>query len=197
MNQAVALGMKPHTGWAAVVALAGPIASAKVVTKKRLDMATTFEEGAVYHKAQELPLARAEALIRSREEKFERIARDGLQEFLAELRAKGCEPVVVAMVAGNHKGLPPLESILKSHPLVHAAEGDLYRSVLLRASEACSLRVLSIPEKEIEASALRVLGIDPSQLAAHLAALGKASGSPWTRDQKQAALVASIALAVR
>ena len=64
-SRPVALGMKSHIGWAAVVALAGPASSAEVVAKRRIDMATTFDEGAVYHKSQELPLDRAEALIRT------------------------------------------------------------------------------------------------------------------------------------
>ena len=61
----VALGIKSHIGWAAVVGLAGPAALAEVVAKRRIDIATTFDEGAVYHKGQELPFDRAEALIRA------------------------------------------------------------------------------------------------------------------------------------
>jgi hypothetical protein len=193
----VALGMKSHTGWAAVVALAGPVTSAEVVAKRRIDMATTFDEGAVYHKGQELPVGRAEALIHSSEAKFERIARGALVDLIAELRKTGCEPVAAALVSGNQKPLPPLASILKSHALVHAAEGDLYRRVLLRATEACRIPALAIPECEIESKAAQVLGIEPERLAARLAALGKASGRPWTRDQKQSAMVACIAFAFR
>src|SRR5207253_6072698 len=193
----VALGMKSHIGWAAVVALAGPATSAEVVAKRRIDMATTFDEGAVYHKSQELPLDRAEALIRTSEEKFERIAREALAEMVAELRTAGCEPIATALVAGRGKALPPLASIVKSHALVHAAEGDLYRRVLLRASEACRIPALPIPETEIEARAAAAVGIRPAQLAARLAALGKSSGKPWTKDQKESAMVAWIALAGR
>jgi hypothetical protein len=191
----VALGMKSHIGWAAVVALAGPVTSAAVVAKKRIDMATTFDEGAVYHKSQEISLDRAEALIRSSEEKFQRTARKALAEIVAELRTAGYEPVATALVSGRGKALPPLASIQKSHALVHAAEGDLYRRVLLRASEACRIPALPIPEREIEARAAAAVGIRPAQLAARLAALGKASGRPWTKDQKESALVAWIALA--
>ena len=193
----VALGMKPHIGWTAVVALAGPIGSAAVVAKRRIDMATTFEEGAVYHKAQELSLTEAEKLVRSSEEKFERIAHDALTDLLAELRTVGCEPVRVGVVAGNHKALPPLASIQKSHALVHAAEGDLYRRVLLKASEASRLEAIPIPEREIEARAAGTLGTDRAQLAIRLSTLGKESGRPWARDQKESAMVALIALADR
>jgi len=42
----------------------------------------------------------------------------------------------MVLVGGAGRPLPPLESILRSHPLVHAAEIELYRRVLLRASGA-------------------------------------------------------------
>jgi len=104
----VALGMKSHIGWAAVAALAGPAASAEVVAKLRIDMATTFDEGAVYHKGQDLPFDQAEALIRSSEEKFERTAREALSALVAELRAAGYEAVASGLVSGDGKALPPL-----------------------------------------------------------------------------------------
>jgi hypothetical protein len=193
----VALGIKCHTGWAAIVALAGPVDAAEVVAKRRIDMATTFDEGAVYHKGQELPFERAESLIRSSEEKFERTARRALADLAAELRAAGCEPLRTGLVAGDGKALPPLSSILKSHALVHAAEGDLYRRVLLRASEGCRIPVVAIPGKEIESRAAAALGIAPARLGIRVAALGKAAGRPWARDQKESALAAWIALATR
>jgi hypothetical protein len=192
----VALGMKSHIGWAAVVALAGPVASAEVVAKRRIQMAGTFDEGAVYHKGQGLPFTQAEAHIRSSEERFERTAREALADLAAELRTAGCEPVASGLVSGNGRALPPLASILRSHALVHAAEGELYRRVLLRASEACRIPALPIPAKEIEARAAGALGIAPARLPARLAALGKASGRPWARDQKESALAAWIALAL-
>ena len=196
MKQA-ALGIKSHTGWAAVVALAGPVAAAEVVAKRRIDVATSFEVGAVYHKGQELPFERAEALVRSSEEKFERLAREALAELTADLRAADCEAVASGIVAGDGKPLPPLASILKSHALVHAAEGDLYRRVFARASEACRIPVVSIPAKELERRTAGALRIAPAELATRVAALGKAYGPPWARDQKEAAMAAWIALATR
>jgi hypothetical protein len=190
----VALGMKSHIGWAAVVALAGPAQSAEVVAKRRIDMSTTFDEGAVYHMGQDLPFDRAEALIRSSEEKFERTAQKALSELVAELQAAGCQAVASGLVSRDGKALPPLASILKSHALVHAAEGELYRRVLVRACEACGIRALPIPAKEIESRAAGVLGIAPAELPGRLVALGKRSGKPWARDQKESALAAWIAL---
>jgi hypothetical protein len=188
------IGLKTHTGWAAAVALAGGPAPAEVVAKRRIDMATTFDEGAVYHVARELPLARAQALVRSSEERFERIAREALAALADELRAAGLEPVASAVLAGAERPLPPLEAVLRSHAQVHAAEGQLYRRAVVRASEACRIPARLVPARELFALAARALGTTAAGLAPRLAALGRASGRPWARDQKDAALAAWIAL---
>lgn len=192
----LALGMKSHTGWAAVVALAGPADAPAVVAKRRVEMASTFAEGAVYHVGQELPLARAEELIRSSEERFERLAREALAALASELRTAGCEPVA-SVVLGGARALPPLASILRSHPLVHAAEGELYRRVLLGASQACGIPARLLPAARVLPLAASALRVSPASLSVRLAALGKASGRPWARDQKEAALAAWIDLAGR
>ncbi len=190
-----AIGMRPHTGWTAVVALGGPLGAPELLAKRRIDVATTFDEGAVYHKGQELPLDQAEAFLRTSAERFERLATEALAALAAELRAGGREPVASAMV-GAARPLPPLASILRSHPLVHAAEAELYRRVFLRASEtACRLPPRLLPAEALAGQASRTLRQSPARLEARLAALGKASGKPWTRDQKEATLAAWIALA--
>ncbi len=71
------------------MALSAPAAAPEVVAKRRIEMASTFDEGAVYHKGQELPLARAEALIRSLEERFKRLAREALAALASEPGPKG------------------------------------------------------------------------------------------------------------
>lgn len=189
----VAIGMRAHTGWAAVVALAGPADAPEVVAKRRLEMASTFDEGAVFHQGRGLPLARAEAFIQSSEERFLRLAREALAGLASELRAAGYEPVASALFGGA-RALPPLVSILKSHALVHAAEGELYRRVLLLASEACGIPARLLSGEALPA-ATRALRAHPRRLAAQLAAMGTASGRPWAQDQKESALAAWIALA--
>lgn len=189
-----ALGFKAHTGWATVVALAGPLASPRVIAKRRITLAERFDDGALYHVGQGLPLADAERLIRSSRTAFEGAARDAIEKLVAELRAAGCEPAASAVVSGDGRPLPALGAILRSHALVHAAEGELYRSVFARASEACGLPAALVPAKELSPRAARALGIATAQVASTLAALGRSSGRPWARDQKEAALAACIAL---
>jgi hypothetical protein len=190
-----ALGFSPHIGWAAVVAISGSHDAPSVVAKRRIDMATTFDTGAVYHVGQALPPARAEALVRSSERTFAAAARASIAALAAELRDRGLEPIASAVPRGSAKPLPPLEAILRSHALVHAAEGELYRRVLARASEACGIPAAFVPAKSLQALAARAAGIPEKRIVSILAVIGKASGKPWARDQKLAALAAWFALA--
>ena len=186
-----ALGFSVHIGKAAVVAVGGAADAPEVLGKAALQVATTFEEGAVFHMGQELPLDEARALIRDSEARFTERARDQLAAFVAQL---GARVVAAGMVAGPLKALPPVESILKAHPLVHAAEGELYRRVFSAAAAARG----AVPERmaadALAGRAAAAAGLTPAKLAARLAAMGKASGKPWAADQKQAALAAWIAL---
>jgi hypothetical protein len=190
----VALGFKTHIGWAAVVALAYPPAGLKVVVKRRLDIATTFDEGAVYHVGQRLAPAEAIAMISAAERAFERRAVQLVRELVRDLAQTGYDSDIAAIIWGSARPLPPGETILKSHALIHAAEGHLYRSVFARASEANGLRTVRIPLNELPQRARTALGISEAALTDRLVALGKASGRLWGADQKQATLASIVAL---
>jgi hypothetical protein len=190
----VALGFKGRIGRAAVVAVAARSDGLEVVAKRRLDLATTFEEGAVYHVAQELPLAKASAMISAAAKKFERDAGKLVAALLEELTRATHHVDVAGIIWGSPKPLPRIETILKSHALIHSAEGELYRSVFAKACEAFGLRVVRVPSKELEARARAALGVSGAALVERLAALGKASGRPWAADQKQSTLAAMVAL---
>lgn len=180
-----------------MVALSGPQDAPSVLVKRPMELAATFETGAVYHVGQGLPLARAEALVRSSEETFLGLARSSLAALAAELHERGVRPVASAILANAGRPLPPLEVILRSHALVHAAEGELYRRVLARASEACGIPALRVPARDLPARVADVTGLPERRVLSRLAEMGKASGKPWAKDQKDAALAAWVALAGR
>jgi hypothetical protein len=114
---------------------------------------------------------------------------------VAELRERGLAPVSSVVVGEAGKALPSVEAILRSHALVHAAEGELYRTLVARASEGCGVPASLVPAKELASRAARALAIPEAQVLSRLAAMGKASGRPWTADQKESSLAAWIALA--
>lgn len=191
-----ALGFSPHIGWAAVVAVAGrPRAGPRVVAKARMDLATTFETGAVYHAAQGRSLGEAEALVRSSEETFLALACDQIAALAAALGAQGLAPAAAVVLAGSGRPLPPLEQLLRSHALVHAAEGALYRRVLERACDACGIPAEPTPATDLAARVAAAAQVGEAEVRATLARLGKATGRPWGRDQKDAALAGWLALA--
>jgi hypothetical protein len=169
-----------------VVAIGGAPEGPVVLAKTRIDVATTFDEGAVFHVAQARPLGEARKLVRAREALFTRRARAALAEFVGTLDAK---VVGIGLAAGPEKVLPPFETILKAHPLLHAAEGELYRRVFAAAG-ARGARVVRLPPSEALARLAAARRVTVPKVAAHLAAMGKASGAPWAADQKQAALAA-------
>jgi len=63
-----------------------------------------------------------------------------------------------------------------------------------QSATACSLRLLEIPEKQLDEHAERALATSVNSLRKTIASLGKSVGPPWGRDQKDASLAAMIAL---
>lgn len=192
MKERAALGLKVRTGRAIAVVVGGPPESPAILLKALIQVASSFDEGAVFHVGQGMPVEAARAFVQEAESRFTERARAELAALTERL---GTRIAAAGMAADPAKRLPPLESILKSHALVHAAEGELYRRVFAEAALALGVRPLRVPAEELDRRAAAALGIAPAKLAAHLLAMGKASGRPWAADQKQATLVAWLALA--
>jgi hypothetical protein len=102
--------------------------------------------------------------------------------------------VASAVVAGNAKPLPVLAAILASHALVHTAEGELFRRMLGRASDALQVPASFVPASDLARRAAAALKIPEARVLAQLAVLGKTSGKPWGKDQKESALAALCVL---
>jgi hypothetical protein len=193
-DRAVALGLKPRTGRAVVVVVAGPNEAPEILGKAQIQVAFTFEEGAVFHTGQELPLEQAQALVREAEVRFAEKAHAELGAFLAGL---GARVVAAAMAAPAVKSLPDVATILRSHALVHAAEGELYRRVFAAAAAAEGPLPARVAAEELGRRTAAAAGLTPAKVTARLAAMGKAAGRPWTVHEKEAALAAWLALASR
>lgn len=180
----VALGFRPHSGWAVgVVVGLGPA----VLSRHRLDLPGPTQP---YHDAVGLPLAEAEELVtEATAAAYERAA-----AALAELAA-GHEVVGAAIVsgAGTVREDVPLARALAAHSMLHAAEGELYRDALADAADALGLPVTLVPPRDTPALGRRVLGCDEDDLRARLTELGRPFGPPWTRDHKDA-VVAALAV---
>jgi hypothetical protein len=174
-----AVGFSVHTGWAVAVSLAGPPETPRVVDRRRLDLTDPAVSRQVYHAARELKGSRAEQLVRRGVEAADAAARRELGSLLERLRAEGHEPVAAGLPAPRETPRTVAET-LASHVAMHAAEGELYREALARASGRLGLRV-----EEAERGL---------QAAPDVTALGGGLGPPWGRDQKMAAAHAWLAL---
>jgi hypothetical protein len=130
---------------------------------------------------------------------------DEAQELVSKVRGDACDAAIsvleeavgvlgkvcgVGVVAWQPAVPEALHQILASHQLMHAAEGDLYRSALHDGAASLGLRVYPFLPADLPTTAASALGLTPESVAAELAALGRRVGPPWQRDQKEATLAA-------
>src|SRR5260370_31032827 len=149
-----ALGFRAHSGWAAMVAVAGTIDARRVLERRRIAIADAELPGSKqpYHAAAELPFPKAEALVRKAIESSRGLAMEAMEAVVKGLRAQGHEVAGCGIVLGSGKALPALEGILASHPLIHTAEGEVVRDVLVWAAREHGLARQGRPGQDQDAS---------------------------------------------
>jgi hypothetical protein len=138
----------------------------------------------LYHAAAGEPADRRERFVRAGVERVTAVAEDRLDELVAALGGVA----VVGVVTGDHP-LPddvPVTRILAAHPLMHAAEGQLYRDALLDAAAARGLSAHGVPRG-------RAQDLLTGSLAATVGGLGVVAGRPWRKEHKLAAVAALVA----
>jgi hypothetical protein len=81
--------------------------------------------------------------------------------------------------------------------MVHAAEGVLYREVVIAAGRRLHVGVVAVPEKELAHEAAQSLGLGAAAIEERVLAYRKVMGAPWRKDEQQATLAAWIALVGR
>ncbi|HYV20955.1 MAG TPA: hypothetical protein VFC25_18215 [Verrucomicrobiae bacterium] len=198
----VVLGLKAHSGWAALVALgfrrpgARELdgAGAQVVERRRLDL---FEKGsewvkAPYHAAESLKPEEARRMVDRGVAAAHRNAARALRETVSRLRAAGHDPVACAILVGTSMPSWTTDEILAVHFRMHKAEGVLWRDALASGAKDAGLAVVPVPEKELQEIAPDVLHESWSAVTARVDAFRKAVGAPWGKDQKDAAIAALV-----
>jgi hypothetical protein len=189
--------LRPHSGWAALVVVAGTPRSPVVLDRRRIEIADPDIDGSTqpYHAAEGLDLDRARKYLEHCEAGARRRSRDGLSEALENLRPSGRKAAGCGLLLSSGRALPPLPEILKSHALIHTADGEHFRQALREAAAHFSLPVEGVREKEIWARASADLRIPVADLQQLVNAIGKSIGPPWTQDEKLAAVSGWLALA--
>ena len=180
------------------MALAGPSALPTVVDRRRIELADASIEGSKqpYHEAEGKKPKEAERIVTRCTESSRRLGREALRAVVDELRGGTHDVVGCGLLLASGRTLPgDVHAILASHALIHAAEGEMYRDVLRRASEHLSLRVTGVREREVLARAAEATGRPPSELQRRVTEMGRALGPPWRQDEKLATLAAWTVLA--
>ena len=197
--RSAAVGCRAHTGWAAVVVVAGDVTEPEVVLRLRVELADP--EGRVrpnvYQRSRALglePGAAADWVAAAGRIATEQAA-TALERTIRNARDEGAAVRSCAVVVGRFPAAARLESILASHALAHAAEGRLYQQALLRGAESRGLVAVAVPKQTIWERGEAALGVRREVLRGRIDELRRELGPPWAEDQKLAALAARIALA--
>jgi hypothetical protein len=188
---AAAISFSVHTGWAAAVSVAGPLRAPRILDRRSIRLTDSVDTAGadVYHRAADLSAVAAAKLVRKAQDAALRNARAGLEA------VQQSHPLVAAGIVGMAKKLPSdLAAILRSHPLIHSAEGVLYREALAKAAADCGLEVVRVSRPELLERFASALRTDEATARARLDSMGREIGPPWTRDQKEAAMAAVVAL---
>ena len=191
----VALGVRTHSGWAAVVAVAAGDGGISVLHRSRMELVVPGPQAVrqPFHEAEGKPLVRARTIVGASTDLANRLAVEGLRAIRSELRGRG-RVTACGLLLASGRPLPDLPAILASHALIHAAEGELFREAIRRAARACRLGLTGVPEKQVWDRVSAALGRPAQSVQKQIAGLGKTVGKPWTQDEKLATAAAVLAL---
>lgn len=184
-----AIGIRMHSGWGVLVAVDD---ESEIIERRRIVVINDDMPGGKqpFHQAANLGLPKGEQYLAAYTVEAGRLAREAIAATIAELRVRGFSVKAAALVLASGRTLPPLAQILSAHPLIHTAEGELFREAVRRACESLNIPVMGYRENELKAPA--------KQLSAHarqtIANAGKLLGPPWTADHKSASQAACLAL---
>jgi hypothetical protein len=189
-----AFGVRMHSGWGALVCVSGDPAIPELVDRRRIVIIDSMMQGAKqpYHFAENLGFEEAERHLQKCAAVSQRLAVQAIREMLDGVTARKYRVLGCALLLASGRGLPSLQKILASHALIHTAEGEFFRKVIRAACERCGVPVVGIRERELGERADAAFGTASARTRQTISALGKSVGSPWTQDEKTAALAALI-----
>jgi len=190
-----ALGFRSHSGWAAVVCLAGPIDSPGVVERSRLLLTSGPLPCEPYHRAKGYTLNDAGEIVAAAATQARTMASEGISGLVASLSARGYSVSVAAVLLGRGRPDFTLTQALSTHAAMHNAEGWLHREALIQASHDNGLRVRGILEQILYSDLRATVGAYAPEIESRIRELGHFMGPPWAADQKLACAAAWLALA--
>jgi hypothetical protein len=173
---AVALGVAPRSSSVLVVALTGP-PDVRLLARTHVELVGDDLPAQAYHAAAGLPVPEAERLV----QRWAEEALASVEACFAELGER--DRVVAVGIAAAVREVPALDAVLRSHPLLHLAEGQLSREAVAEAASRAGLPVHYVDPK----------GRHDPDVVERAVALGRTAGPPWRKEHKMAALAALTA----
>lgn len=191
-----ALGLRAHSGWAALIVVTGSPCSPRVVDRRRIELADALIPGSKqpYHTAQGLDLKAAEKFVAGCAAQASRLAGRAFKTVIHNLAERRCKVIGCGILFARGRSATTLGATLASHALIHTAEGELFRGALAQASQQANLPLTRVFERELYARGAAELSIPVGELKRRLIELGQPIGPPWRQDEKYAALVGWLAL---
>ena len=149
--ETAAIGLSPHSGWAAMVVLGGTAAAPELLARIRLQLidARDPESKQPYHAVEFLCVEEATGRLDGYMAVATRLAQDSIRAESEQLKGRGIAVKSVGIIESSSRKQVSLPSILASHALIHAADGDHFRNALFVAAEQCRLRVCRIPARDL------------------------------------------------
>jgi hypothetical protein len=190
----VALGMKAHPGWAALVVIGMRDGAFEVADRRRIELVDEDWARQPYHAAEHLDGEEAHHVVRRGVKAAHRIAAREMEVAVRRARELGFAIAACSVLVVGSMPDWTVEEILSVHFRMHKAEGVLFRDALVNAAGSCGLTVVEVPEKGLAQQAAQALRMPEARVTRLLASMGKPIGPPWGKDQKEAALAAMVAL---
>lgn len=194
--KSAAIGFRPHSGWTAVVVLSLEKGEPVVLIRDRIHLVKIFNYSyrQPYHTAARAPLPEGRAFIAQVRTEARALARRALRDIQKKLDETDYRLTHYGLLLASSRALPDLEKILAAHPLIHTADGELFREALSFASQKYGLKELHVKERDLLGRAAENLRRSEEALLRRVTELGRAMGSPWSQDEKFATLAAWLAL---
>jgi hypothetical protein len=194
--KSAAIGLRIHSGWGALVAVAGENGAQKIIDRRKIIVIDPKAAGVAqpYHFVEEMELRAAERHLARCASESKRLAVEALREVFAKLRDSGFTLAGAAILMSSARPLPDLDEILGSHALIHAAEGEFFRHAFRQALERLEIPVTGIRERDLDDHARKSFGKEATKVHQRIDGMGRLLGPPWTEDEKTAALAAAIIL---
>ena len=190
-----ALGFSPHSGWAAVVCLGGPVSSPVIIERRRISLTSGPLPCEPYHWAKRREGAEAREIVAGAAAEARKLAEAAIAELSSAAGARGYEVVAGGVITGRGRPDFTFQQALATHAAMHNAEGWLFREALIETGQELTLGMTAAPPDAVYAETAAVVSTTAPEIEAQIKELGVDLGPPWGKDEKLSSAVAWLALA--